>query len=266
MSAILQEPRAPDVAMDDVALFALGTMTNSSPAMFERRRRILREARRMIGEGNLESFNVRELCRRADVSSRTVYNAFGSREAVIALAIHDYFEAFHRSMIFVAPPASFEGAMERQIATTLRNMQIPNYLKAVAALYFSPTLDERIRTVLLGIGQRAWAPWLREMRVRRQLERTTDEKRLAIDLSDLQFAKIHHWGTGIIPAEVVLDATLLSVLTMLAGATRGDACIKVRNATAALCGATPAWQAMLADAEARIRQHWAKPAAGQPAQ
>ena len=248
--------------MDDDALFALGAMTHSSPAMFERRRRILREARRMIGAGRLDDFNIRALCRRAGVSSRTVYNAFGGKEAVIALAIKDYFEAFHQSMLFLSAEDSFEGALERVMAATLRNLQIPNYLHAVTALYFSPTLDPRIRHVLLDIGRRQWLPWLQLLRSRRQLERGIEPEPMAVDLSDLQFAKVSQWGLGALAGDRLVNATALSALTHVAGATRGAARVAVRQWLDALVRDTPEWRDFLAGIRARIDRHWAGPPPG----
>lgn len=250
----------PDVAMDDHALFALGTMTNSSPAMFERRRRILREARRMIGRGRIDDFNIRELCRRADVSSRTIYNAFGGKETVIALAINDYFESFHDAMMFAAPADTFEGALERQVATTLRNLQIPTYLHAVTALYFSPTLDLQISKVLRAIGQRPWLPWLQSLRCKRQIERGVDSVDAATDLSDIQFAKVHQWGVGEIADDHLLGATMRSVLTYASGAVRGEARARVRKAAEAMDRDSPEWREMVEDIRQRIDRQFARSA------
>ncbi|WP_279380280.1 TetR/AcrR family transcriptional regulator [Sphingosinicella soli] len=47
----------------------------SSPLMQERRRRIMAEARALLAEGGEAGFNMRELSRRAGVSSRTLYHA-----------------------------------------------------------------------------------------------------------------------------------------------------------------------------------------------
>lgn len=249
-------------AMDDAALFALGTMTHGSPAMFDRRRRILREARRMIGEVRIDDFNIRELCHRASVSSRTVYNAFGSKETVIALAITDYFEAFRRSMTFVAAADRFEGAFERTMAATLRNLQIPNYLHAVTALYFSPTIDLEIREALLDIARRSWLPWLATLRGKRQLERGIDPEALSAELSDMQFAKVHQWGLGVLDDDAMVGATARGVLTQIAGATRGEARGAVRAMLDELNKETPVWRGFIAGIRQRIDQHWAGPAAG----
>lgn len=209
--------------MDDIELYTLGNMTNSSRAMFARRRRILAEARKMIGEEGLEGFNIRVLCKRAGVASRTLYYAFESKENIIALAIKGYFEAFDRAMKPQFESASFAGALEYQVTTTLRNQAIPNYVRAVAALYFSPSLHPDIRKVLLDIGTCSWGPWLETIMLQRQIKKGVDLRGLLLDISNLQFAKVHEWGLGELDDDAFLDRTLDGVLLLLLGATRGVA-------------------------------------------
>ncbi|WP_313802203.1 TetR/AcrR family transcriptional regulator [Sphingobium sp.] len=238
--------------MDDIALYALGNMTNSSSAMFERRRRILNEARKMIGSGGLDAFSIRELCKRAGVASRTLYYAFDSKENIIALAIGSYFEEFERRLQFDRHPASLESAIQQQITTTLRNQQIPNYLKAVAALYFSPSLHPRIREVLLTIGGRAWKPWIQTLVLHRQLQKGVDGETLLIDLSNLLFAKVHEWGLGILSNEEFQDRTIDAVLIHLAGAAKGVALSTVRDAFVRWRGDSGYHAGLIADARARL--------------
>lgn len=215
--------------MEDTEIFALGNMTNSSQAMFDRRRRILDEARKMIGREGLEGFNIRDLCERAGVASRTLYYAFDSKENIIALAIKGYFEAFDRKIGIGDGLSSFDGALAHQVTTTLRNQDIPNYLRAVAALYFSPSLHPDIRRVMLEIGTRSWRPWLQAVGLRRQLRRGVQVDRLLLDLSNLQFAKVHEWGLGELSDEAFLDRTLDAVLLLLLGGTKGAALKDVRG-------------------------------------
>lgn len=216
--------------MKDKDFLALGNMTNSSEAMFERRRRILSAARKMIDEVGPDGFSIRELSKRADVAARTLYNAFENKENIIALAIQGYFEAFNRTIRFDTDPASFEGALEHQVATTVRNQQIPNYLRTVASLYFSPSLHPAIRTVLLDVGTRYWRPWLNAVADQNGLVRGVDVEGLLVDLSNLQFAKVHEWGLGELDDRAFFDRTLDAVLLMLAGATKGSAQAEVKAA------------------------------------
>ena len=63
-----------------------------SPAIRERRRRILNEARLMISEKGINDFSMDELGVRAGVAKRTLYNAFNSKELIISTAIQQYFD------------------------------------------------------------------------------------------------------------------------------------------------------------------------------
>lgn len=216
--------------MDDIDIYALGNMTSSSSAMFERRRRILNEARKMIGRDGLEGFSIRELCKRADVASRTLYNAFESKENIIALSISSYFESFERVVQFDKQPPTFENALAHQITATLRNQQIPNYLNAMSALYFSPSLPPRIREVLLEIGGRGWQPWIDSLLPQRQLQKGIEGRTLLIDISNLLFAKVHEWGLGHLNNEEFQKRSIESVLIHLAGAVKGAALTSVRYA------------------------------------
>ena len=237
--------------MNDQELYSLGGMTNSSPAMFDRRRRILDAVRELIREKGLDGFNIRELCRRADVAQRTIYNAFGSKENVLALAIREYIEDFFRNVSFETPADQFEGALERQITLVLRNLDLPEYVRAVGSLYFSPTIPPDVRAVLLAIGKRAWAPWLANLSGR-QIEPGVNIPRLCTNLSHLQFAILLDWVAGSITDDQLLPQTLIAVLDMIAGSIRGTALRQVRYIRADLIGSGPASTALIVRARARI--------------
>jgi AcrR family transcriptional regulator len=238
--------------MDDLELFALGGMTNRSDAMFERRRRILSEARKMIGDGGLEGFNIRELGRRADVAQRTIYNAFGSKENVMALAIRQHFESLERHLSFNSAPGTFLQALEHQVTALQRDHDIPNYVRAVAALYFSPTIHPNIRQVLVEIGGRSYLRWLRAMELKRLVEKGVDVERVAVDISNLQYAKVHEWGIGALGNEAFFDHALTGVLLLLAGATRGAAHAEVRAALIDFHSHGALSRRLVAEARARI--------------
>ena len=61
--------------------------TYSSPAIMERRRRILEETRKIIAEKGIAALSMNEIGQRAGVAKRTLYNAFQTRERMIASAI-----------------------------------------------------------------------------------------------------------------------------------------------------------------------------------
>lgn len=214
--------------MKDEDLYERANMTSASPAMFERRRRILDQARRIIGEGHPDGFSVRDLGRRAGVAPNTIYNAFGDKDTVIALAILDYFEEFHRAVSFEADADTLAGVIERELAITVRNLVIPHYVRAVTTLYFSPAVKPRVREALHDVSGRAYLPWLRTLRASRQLERGIDLERATRNLAGMLYAQVQEWRIGEVSDESFPLIRVDAVLSYLAGITRGPASKEVR--------------------------------------
>src|SRR6266851_1962676 len=103
----------------------------SSRSIAERRRRILREARKLLAERGIEGFAVRELCRRAEVAQRTLYNAFQSKDRVIALAIREAYEEVNQRFRYRTSAETLEGFLDRLTSVHERNFRARNYTDAV---------------------------------------------------------------------------------------------------------------------------------------
>jgi len=207
----------------DLELLALQNMINGSEAMFDRRRRILREARAIISQEGPEQLNMRNLGERAGVSTKTIYNAFGSKETVIALAIYTYFQSFVDHLTFETNSRDLDGAMERQATSTLRDVDVPHFMKAVIGLYFSRTVHPAIRAVLIDLATRSWSDWLQKVEDERQIRQGVVLRELHVDLSSLQYACILDWCNGSLSDEVFLRRSISGILTHLMGATTGQA-------------------------------------------
>ncbi|MGE4322456.1 MAG: TetR/AcrR family transcriptional regulator [Sphingobium sp.] len=214
--------------MDDSEIYALGGMTNSSKAMFERRRRILSVTTRMIETEGLEGFNIRALSDRAKVAPRTIYNAFGSKEGLMALAISRSFTRFHERIGYDARADTIEGVMDRWLTAVLRNLENRNFPRAVTALYFSPTAHPMIREAIEKLGANAFRGWFDRLFLERQLDRGVSVDLLARDMSNLQFAILHEWCSGSLSDEGLAPRLVESGLIHLSGVTRGAARTDVR--------------------------------------
>lgn len=197
--------------------------TYSSPQMFERRRRILREARKLLVERGLEGFTLRDLGERAGVAQRTIYNAFGGKERVMAVAIRQYHHHFIGLVSHAHPADSLDGVLEQLILTHVRNLDIKNYVKAVVALYYSPTADPEIRAAMRQIGIDALTPWLHRLKAAGKLRRGIDYDELIDNLTNVQYMILAGWRLGEIADDRFVFRMVEALLLMAAGAAKGAA-------------------------------------------
>lgn len=212
-------------------------MSSSSPAMFERRRRILSEARRLLRLNDGADFSVRELCSRAGVAPNTFYNAFGSKEKVIALSVTRYFEAFFERTRFTHAIDSLEGVVERNIAASLRNIAIPAYVQAVTRLYFSSNESLSVRPEMDRIVGRFFMPWLERLRMHHQLAKGVKLQFVPGNLAAILFTHVLEWRNGRLSDEEFKDARVDAALCYLRGLARGQAERSLRAAIADFHGA-----------------------------
>jgi AcrR family transcriptional regulator len=195
----------------------------SSPAIIARRQRILEETRKVIAEQGLAGLSMNEIGLRAGVAKRTLYNAFQTRERMIAAAIQEYFEAYVKNLVFVHPPGTMMYDMERVTAIIRRNRHIRNYIKAIMALYFSPDVDDDIWQAMHSIATKPSMLWLGELHRKKQLQPWITIDRLVDDVVRLRYATINDWALGRIPDEEIIVHLVSTYLTFLVGATRGAA-------------------------------------------
>jgi AcrR family transcriptional regulator len=222
-------PRA--VGPDRPAVYA-------SPAILERRRRILAEARNLIAEHGLDGLNMEELCERAGVAKRTIYNAFQSKEQMIATAIHEYFEGYVERIPFTGEPGTLTRNVERLIWIAKRNLKIRNYIRAVMAIYFSPGVDRGIHEAMHEMGVRGHTEWIEGLARRRQLQPWVNPAQMPHHVVSVEYVTINNWSQGHVPDEDFIRHLLFCYLTFMAGATRGAARREVEEYLAALAAGT----------------------------
>jgi AcrR family transcriptional regulator len=195
----------------------------SSPAIHERRRRILDETRKMIAERGLSDFSMDEIGQRAGVAKRTLYNAFQTKERMIAIAIHEYFQRYLGHIPFTAPVGSLQRNVERMIFMIRRDLQIRNYISAIMSIYFSADANSDIWKTMHSMAVEPNLQWILPLKAKRQLQPWVEPERLADDIVRVTYATLNDWCRGRIPDDEIIAHVLLTCLTMAAGATRGAA-------------------------------------------
>lgn len=197
--------------------------TYASPAIIERRRRILEETRQVIAESGITALNMNDIGRRAGVAKRTLYNAFQTRERMIAAAIQEYFEEYVSRITFTQPSGTLLHNLERMISVVQRNRGILNYIRAIMSLYFSPEVDEDIWLAMHSMATRQNRAWIENLAAGKQLQAWVEVDTLVDDLVRLEYAMINDWARGRIGDDAILVRLITSYLTLILGAVRGGA-------------------------------------------
>jgi AcrR family transcriptional regulator len=171
--------------------------------MADRRRRILAEAQAMLDELGVEGFTIRELSRRADVAQRTLYNQFGSKEDIVASAIHDHFAGLLAEAPPPPPAADFEAHLRRIDVLLDRTIALKRYATAMVGVFFSPSVDRRLYDTLRWISQGGSAAWVQQavdagVLVKHSPE---DRERLSTLLVNTGYANITDWAAERISTE-----------------------------------------------------------------
>lgn len=208
----------------------------SSAQMHDRRRRILEETRRAIEEGGIENLSVRDLCRRADIAQRTLYNAFGSKDRVVGLAIREHYLAQIGRMKFTTREDSIEGVIERLVRVSARATRQKNYLKAILEVYFSAVPHPDIVGVTREIAVGNVMPWLQRLQAAGQTQPMLPIDEVAGNMADLSLLIMRRWSTGAISAAAMREQVVRGFLALAVGATVGRA---QAGAQALLDAATP---------------------------
>jgi len=195
----------------------------SSPLIIARRNRILDETRKMIGKQGIASISMDEVAKRAGVAKRTLYNAFQSKEHLIALAINKYFEDYVSKIDYSTEDATLEWMIERLIIVAKLNLQIKNYSRALMNIYYSSDVDPEIRQVIHEIASKSHEVWINELARKNQLQPWLKADDLTDMLVRYRYATAHSWTEGRIADDMFLRELLVGFLTFMAGATIGTA-------------------------------------------
>lgn len=193
----------------------------SSDSIHERRKRVLKTVRRMLTEKGLDGFNIRELCHQADLAPRTFYNAFQSKDRVIALAMRDAYEDVNRYMRYRTSADTLAGIINRIIVVNTRNLKSRHYTQAVTAIYFSPTIDEDVWNSLRGMAFINLHQWLACVERDGELEGWISVDTVADLLCNIEFSTIHDWVHGRLTDDEYLIRIVTAVLAFTVGVTKG---------------------------------------------
>jgi AcrR family transcriptional regulator len=221
-----------------------------SATIMDRRRRILQATREMIAELGYDGVSVRELTARAGVAQRTLYNAFGSKENIVATAIAEYQKDFDDKAGYLNPPSTLRGRMEQLVKIHSRNLQIRPYTTATLAIYNSLSVDPTIRLRMRKITHDHIWPFAQALAADRQLVDQISPDDFAERAISFGYATLTEWVRRTIPDENLVARMVETLLTTVIVCTRPEGVnIEAQRWLAALRDRAPEWEEFRRQAE-----------------
>jgi len=221
-----------------------------SEVIFERRRRILRETRKLIAQRGYAGFSVRELCERASIAQKTLYNAFDNKENVIAAAIREYMAEFNDRTIYRFDVQTLDGRLERLIKVHSRNIQIKPYTSAIMAVYNAPGADRAVRGAIKNVADVGLRPFAEALETSKALAVGATASSLIHLLTTSTYAVLTDWCLGEIPDVDLVDRVSEIFLLIVVGATKGQVRADARRWLQDVRGQRASWIALRKLAEA----------------
>ncbi len=168
----------------------------------KRRREIQAAAWAMIAETRGSDFTLQELSKRCDVSLRTIYNAFGDKDGVIAAAAAaHHHETLNGLEAEVADSWPLESALEMTRRIASETIRYPGFSQVTSEMYFSPRGHPKLAHSLRQMPASILRAWLRSGEADDKLVRAFGQERLEASHSDAQWALVSEWSAGLISGE-----------------------------------------------------------------
>lgn len=181
----------------------------SSPRQRDRRLRILRTAGRQLERHGLAAMTMQSIAEISEVSTKTLYNLFGSRDLLLLEAASELLDYLERSAIVM----DSEEGIPRLLAFTEGAMsgfeQSPEYSKAIISLLVRAELDQTTLHARLGRVQRFTYSSL-------SIAAQQGELRPGLDLNELSYLIAgNQWGIALLWEKGLIQLQQLEAQTSL---------------------------------------------------
>lgn len=200
--------------------------TRSAPANGPqlRRARIIDTTRELIAELGIEAITMRDLAQRCDVAVATLYNQFGSREAIIAEALRQDFEGRYLPLSEKTSTLSPADKVRERIGDAVRGMTGPlrDYTRSVMFFYFHHRPDSIVRAAIHDFVSADFRHIAEEIRNRGDLQPWVRVDTFSDDLITQLYALVMKWSQGLIADKRLKSRLMQAAAASFIGISRGE--------------------------------------------
>lgn len=194
----------------------------SSPRQEARQRRILEVARHEIGAVGYDAITMQKLAEAAEVSVKTLYNLYGSKDELLLAAVRDLIDTLQLEVDALGAKQGVEELILISEIAAQRVVKEPRYSEVLARTLFQAEPDHRLTRALLG-GTRQHA--LRAFSISQgngDIDAKADIEELADVFASHQWGLVLSWSKGLISGDRFPLAALRSQITTVLPVCKGD--------------------------------------------
>lgn len=194
-------------------------MTPLQSARFDR---ILAATRRLMAEQGADGMTMRAIASMSRVSEGTLYNRFGSKDRLVAVAMVEYFEQAVQTHIEQQTRKAPVARIVHSVDVVVRSiLEAPAFTRGLMSAFFKLGGDREMPNQLAARVYASWMPLLLEMQQRKQLHDWVSVPLLCEELCDREFGTVMKWAQGNLGNATFRDQLLYSLLSSLLGASKG---------------------------------------------
>lgn len=189
----------------------------------ERREHILEAARKLIGERGYDGITMRDLAARCRVSVPTLYNQFGSKDALLAAAVETHFS----SLLATSRDEQKWRGHERLVGVmglcADNIVRLPRYNRSLLRAFMGARDTAPLEATLMSELSAEISIALDEMASRRQLADWIDRPVLGQQITGAAIATSVAWAVGALDDRGLRASMVHAAAGMVLGAARGAA-------------------------------------------
>lgn len=169
--------------------------TYASATMEMRRARIVETAKQLIAEQGSDHFSMCEVASRAGVAERTLYNIVGTRDYLVGQAVSNYQQEL-ATLATLREDSDIADVLSSLAAMCQRLTEERGWGKAIAGLYFSPTVDKATLLSLRAVAQTHIAPAVRMLTGSGEMLDSLEIEMLMHHFTNTAYSLVHDWALG----------------------------------------------------------------------
>ena len=194
----------------------------ASPRQEARQRRILESTRQEITRVGYDALTMQQLAKAGDVSTKTLYNLFGSKDELLLAAVADLLGNLEQHPSMQAAGAGVPALLAFTELVGEQILETPRYAEVMARALFHAEQGHRLIEILLGNTVRVAENALVDARSHGQVDPELDVGGCARVLAAHQWGVVLLWAKGLIPLEEYRRLARNSQICSLLPICRGD--------------------------------------------